>query len=117
MLDNFEQLIGAAPLVATLLQQSPELVVITTSRELLRLRGEHELQVPPLPTDREAVALFAERAAAAAHGFELLGDDLPVVAEICRQLDGVPLAIELAAPQVRLHASNSCSRASTADWR
>jgi predicted ATPase len=102
VLDNFEQVIDAAPLVATLLEQAPELVVLVTSRELLHLRGEHELQVPPLPAEHEAVALFAERAAAAGQRFRFRVEDAPAVAEICRQLEGVPLAIELAAPQLRL---------------
>jgi predicted ATPase len=104
VLDNFEQLIDAAPLVGTLLEQSSELTVLVTSRQLLRLRGEHELQVRPLPAGREGVALFTERAAAASHGFGPAERDVPIVAEICRRLDGVPLAIELAAPQVRLLA-------------
>jgi predicted ATPase len=102
VLDNFEHVIGAAPLVGGLLEDARELTVLVTSRELLRLSGEHELQVPPLPPDEEAVALFTERAAAARHAFELAPDDVPLVAEICRRLDGVPLAIELAAPLMRL---------------
>jgi predicted ATPase len=102
VLDNFEHVVEAAPLVGTLLEQSPHLVVLATSRKLLHLRGEHELHVPPLSPAREAVELFAERIAAARHGFELDDDDAAVVAQICRRLDGVPLAIELAAPQLRL---------------
>lgn len=102
VLDNFEHVIGAAPVVAALLQDAPGLCALVTSRELLRLSGEHELQVPPLPPEEEAVALFTERAAAARHAFELAPEDVPLVAEICRRLDGVPLAIELAAPRMRL---------------
>jgi predicted ATPase len=114
-LDNFEQVIRAAPLLAGLLAAAPGLVVLATSRAVLRLSGEHEFAVAPLPVppagaaaDPEglrryaAVALFAERAQAAAPGFELTGGYAAAVAEICRRLDGLPLAIELAAARVRL---------------
>jgi predicted ATPase len=102
VVDNFEQVIGAAPLVTTLLEACPGLTILVTSRELLHLGGEHELRVPPLPAEEEAVVLFVERAAAARHAFELADEDVPLIAEICRRLDGVPLAIELAAPRLRL---------------
>ena len=102
LLDNFEHVVAAAPVVATLLEECAGLSVLVTSRELLRLRGEHELRVPPLQPEAEAAALFAERAGAALQAFELGADDAPLVAEICRRLDGVPLAIELAAPRLRL---------------
>ncbi len=102
VLDNFEQVLAAAPVISSLLEQAPGLTVIVTSRELLRLRGEHELPVPPLEPERDAVTLFAERAAAVRHAFDVAPADLPTVAEICRRLDGVPLAIELAAPRMRL---------------
>ena len=102
VLDNFEHVIGAADSLATLLEAAPDLTVIVTSRELLHLSGERELQVGPLSVEEEAVVLFAERAAAARHAFELAPEDVSLVAEICRRLDGVPLAIELAAPRMRL---------------
>ena len=102
LLDNFEHVIGAAAVVAALLEDAPGLSALVTSRELLRLSGEYELQVPPLSPEEEAVALFAERAAVARHAFELAPEDVPLVAEICRRLDGLPLAIELAAPRMRL---------------
>ena len=115
VLDNFEQVAGAAPLLADLLGAAPGVVVLVTSRVVLRLSGEHEFPVPPLPVppagqDRDAadvqdyasVALFVERARAAAHTFELTSDNAEAVAEICRRLDGLPLAIELAAARVRL---------------
>jgi predicted ATPase len=102
VLDNFEHVIEAAPALGMLLERVSELKILVTSRELLRLRGEYEVAVPPLATDREAVALFEERAAAASQAFRLSPDDLPVVEEICRRLDGVPLAIELAAPRLRV---------------
>jgi predicted ATPase len=114
-LDNFEQVIGAAPLLAGLLAAAPDLVVLVTSRAVLRLSGEHEFPVPPLPVPPAGAApdpgqlrryasvdLFAERAHAAAPGFELTGGNAAAVAEICRRLDGLPLAIELAAARVRL---------------
>ena len=114
-LDNFEHVADAAPLVAELLAAAPGLVVLVTSRTVLRLRGEHEFPVPPLPVppagaDRDAAALrgyasvqlFAERARAAAPGFALTAGNAQAVAEICRRLDGLPLAIELAAARVRL---------------
>jgi predicted ATPase len=115
VLDNFEQVIGAAPLLAELLTAAPGVVVLVTSRTVLRLSGEHEFLVPPLPVppagsppDPEqlqhyaSVDLFVERAHAAAPGFELTAGNAEAVAEICRRLDGLPLAIELAAARVRL---------------
>jgi predicted ATPase len=115
VLDNFEQVIDAAPLLAEVLAAAPGVVVLVTSRTVLRLRGEHEFAVPPLPVppagsspDPEelqryaSVGLFVERAHAAAPGFELTGGNAAAVAEICRRLDGLPLAIELAAARVRL---------------
>jgi len=115
VLDNFEQVIGAAPLVAELLGAAPGVVALVTSRMVLRLTGEHEFQVPTLPVppigagraaadvQRSAsVRLFVERAQAASAGFELTCDNAGAVAEICRRLDGLPLAIELAAARVRL---------------
>jgi predicted ATPase len=113
--DNFEQVIGAAALLAGLLAAAPGLVVLVTSRAVLRLSGEHEFIVPPLPVPPAdaapdpgqlrgyaSVALFTERARAAAPGFELTAGNAAAVAEICRRLDGLPLAIELAAARVRL---------------
>ena len=115
VLDNFEQVVDAAPLLAELLAAAPGLVVLVTSRVVLRLSGEHEFPVPPLPVppagsspDPEelqqyaAVRLFVERAHAAAPDFELTSVNAVDVAAICRQLDGLPLAIELAAARIRL---------------
>ena len=114
-LDNFEQVVGAAPLLAELLRAAPGLVVMVTSRTVLRLSGEHEFPVPPLPVPPAgvgrdpadlqryaSVSLFAERAHAVAPGFELTDANAGAVAEICRRLDGLPLAIELAAARIRL---------------
>jgi predicted ATPase len=113
--DNFEQVIGAAPLLAGLLAAAPGLVVLATSRAVLRISGEHEFPVPPLSVPPAgaapdpgqlrgyaSVALFTERARAADPGFELTDGNAGAVAEICRRLDGLPLAIELAAARVRL---------------
>lgn len=100
-LDNFEQVIAAAPALAELLSACPELKLLVTSREALRLRGEHEFPVPPL-TQAVAVRLFAQRAQAMQPDFVLNETTTPTVAEICRQLDGLPLAIELAAARIKL---------------
>jgi predicted ATPase len=102
VLDNFEHVIDAAMVVPTLLEAAPGLTTLITSREVLHLSGERELQVPPLSTEGEAVELFTERASVARYAFELPQEDAALVAEICRRLDGVPLAIELAAPRLRL---------------
>jgi predicted ATPase/DNA-binding CsgD family transcriptional regulator len=110
VLDNFEHLLPAAPLVGELLAQAPGLKVLATSREALHLYGEHELRVLPLSLPQpgedgqqlanEAMLLFAARAQAAAPGFALTTATAPLVAAICRRLDGLPLAIELAAAQL-----------------
>ena len=115
VLDNFEQVMGAAPLVAELLSAAPGVVALVTSRMVLRLSGEHEFPVPPLPVPPigaggdaadvqrcASVRLFVQRAQAASVGFELTSGNAGAVAEICRRLDGLPLAIELAAARVRL---------------
>jgi predicted ATPase len=117
VLDNFEQVLGAASLVARLLEAAPRLTALVTSREVLHLRAEREFAVPPLavpspgglPPIEElsrcaAVALFVERAQAVRRGFALTERNAPAVAEICRRLDGLPLAIELAAARVKLLA-------------
>ncbi len=112
VLDNVEHVAEAAPLLAELLAAAPGLVVLATSRVVLRLRGEHEWPVPPLPVppagDDEglpgyaSVGLFADRARAVAPDFTLDGGNAAAVAEICRRLDGLPLALELAAARVRV---------------
>ncbi|PBC35666.1 protein kinase [Rhodococcus sp. ACS1] len=115
VLDNCEQVVDAvAALAEMLLRSCPELRVLTTSREPLTLGGEAVLRVPPLtapdphrePTLHgvpryDAVTLFAQRAAAAVPGFEVTEDNRVTVARICRQLDGLPLPIELAAARLR----------------
>jgi predicted ATPase/class 3 adenylate cyclase len=115
ILDNFEQLVEAAPTVSDLLLAAPRLKVLVTSRARLQLRGEKEYSVPPLqlpnikqlPTlehlaQYEAVRLFTERAIDARSDFQVTNDNAPAVAEICVRLDGLPLAIELAAARIKI---------------
>jgi predicted ATPase len=97
LLDNFEQLLLAAPAIAGLLAEAPELRVLATSRERLAIAAEHEYAVPTL-VPAEAVALFTARARQLKRDFE--PDER--VGEICRRLDGLPLALELAAARVKL---------------
>ncbi|MDQ2655032.1 MAG: tetratricopeptide repeat protein [Chloroflexota bacterium] len=114
VLDNFEQVEDAAPLVAGLLQAAPGLQIMVTSRSLLRLSGEHQLQVvplaapghsrlPPLPqlAAIPAVELFTTRAMAATRSFQLTESNAAEVALVCSRLDGLPLAIELATARLR----------------
>ena len=115
LLDNFEHVIAAAPLVAELLAECSNLTVLATSRHELHLRGEHVFPVPTLalPDERSrtepahlvayaAVALFVERATQHQPSFVLAAENAAAVVEICRRLDGLPLAIELAAARIRL---------------
>jgi predicted ATPase len=101
ILDNFEQVLAAAPLVVSLLTASPGLRVLVTSREPLRVRGEREIPVSPLPLP-DAIALFVDRARAVQPEFAATGESVDTVSEICARLDGLPLAIELAAARTRL---------------
>jgi predicted ATPase/class 3 adenylate cyclase len=115
LLDNLEQLAGAGPLVSRLLTSAPRLRIVATSRAPLHVSGEQEYPVPPLavPTADEAadvenlarveaVALFVDRAQRARPGFRLTETDANAVVAICRRLDGLPLAIELAAARVKI---------------
>ena len=124
VLDNFEQVLAAGPFVARLLAAAPAAKALVTSRAVLRVAGEHDLEVPPLalppapaPLDPrrgprpgpparlsqyEAVRLFVERARAARADFAVTNETAPAVAELCHRLDGLPLALELAAARVRL---------------
>jgi predicted ATPase/class 3 adenylate cyclase len=116
ILDNFEQLLPAASFVADLLNATPDPKILVTSRAVLHLSGEHEYPVPPLalPPDLsntvslpdvsgyQSVRLFAERARAVRPGFKVEPANAAAVAGICRQLDGLPLAIELAAARMKL---------------
>src|SRR5215207_320191 len=115
VLDNFEQVVEAAPFVADLLGECSCLKVLLTSRTRLRVSGEREHAVPPLElpapaaatsvqdvAKSEAIRLFVERAQAVQEDFALTPENAPVVAAICRRLDGLPLAIELAAARVKV---------------
>ncbi|HEY0070409.1 MAG TPA: tetratricopeptide repeat protein, partial [Chloroflexia bacterium] len=115
LLDNFEQVISAAPVVARLLAAAPRLKVLVTSRQALHVRDEQEFALPPLSvpdlkdlpsaqalSQYEAVALFIQRARLVTSGFDVTSENAPAVAEICYRLDGLPLAIELAAARIRL---------------
>lgn len=115
VIDNFEQVAGAALLVRDLLDSAPELKILITSRSALRLAGEHEFAVPPLtlpdrahlpPIERllhyESIRLFVERTQVIRPGFALDAENAAAVVEVCHRLDGLPLAIELAAARSRL---------------
>ena len=115
VLDNFEQVLGAATWVAEILATAPHLVVLVTSRSALHILGEHEYPVPPLALPHphhvpsaaeleqyEAVRLFLARAHAVNSTLAPGDEEMRVIAAICRRLDGLPLAIELAAARVRL---------------
>jgi predicted ATPase/class 3 adenylate cyclase len=122
VLDNFEQLVDGAPLIADLLRAAPGLSIIVSSRAPLRIAGEQEFPVPPLAvpaageTDlaaiasSEAVRLFVERAGAVRPDFALTADNAADVAEIVCRLDGLPLAIELAAARIRLLGTAGVAR-------
>ncbi len=115
VLDNFEQVQKGAPMVAELLAAAPRLTAIATSREALHLRGEQEYPVPPLGlpdlaarpsletiSQYDAVTLFIQRAQAVRPDFAVDDQNAPAVAAICSHLDGLPLAIELAAARIKL---------------
>ena len=115
VLDNFEQILGAGPAVAELLSAAPGLSVLVSSRSPLHVYGEREFPVPPLDvpdparlpplaalSQYESVALFVDRARAAVPTFAVTNENAPAVAELCVRLDGLPLAIELAAARIKL---------------
>lgn len=114
ILDNLEQVIGVAPLVAQLMAAAPRIKLLATSRIPLQIRGEREyplgtLPVPPMELlplevlrEYEVVQLFIDRAQAARPSFEMTAENAAAVAGICRRLDGLPLAIELAAARIRM---------------
>lgn len=117
LLDNFEQVVEAAEQVSQLAAACPHLKLLVTSRVPLRIRGEKEYAVTPLQvpdtkpghlppleqlTQYEAVSLFIQRATDVKADFQVTNDNAPAVAEICARLDGLPLAIELAAARVKM---------------
>jgi predicted ATPase/class 3 adenylate cyclase len=119
ILDNFEQVVESAPAVSDVLRAAPGLKVIVTSRVSLLISGEHEYPVPPMAlpdaqrlpdldalSEYEAIDLFLQRARSVKPDFALTADNAPIIAEICVRLDGLPLAIELAAARTRLLSPN-----------
>ena len=115
ILDNFEQIVEAAPVVADLLSSAPKLKILVTSRNILQIRGEYEYKVPPLDlpdpktTHTEnslagyaSVSLFVQRANAVKSDFSLTNENAPAIVEICEKLEGLPLAIELAAARIKI---------------
>jgi predicted ATPase/DNA-binding CsgD family transcriptional regulator len=114
IIDNVEHVLQGTAVLSDLLAECPRLKILTTSRILLRLAGEQALPVPPLDildatspeamSHSAAVAMFVNRAQAVLPRFQLTADMTPVVAEICRHMDGLPLGIELAAAQIRVLA-------------
>lgn len=120
LLDNFEHLVASAPIVSEVLSIAPQLKVLVTSRAALHIYGEHEFPVSPLAAPDPqalpslealarwpAVALFRDRAAAVKPDFEITQDNAAAVCEICARLDGLPLAIELAAARIKLLAPST----------
>lgn len=115
LLDNFEQVIAAAPLLSELLLACPQIKILMTSRAVLRIQGEYEFVVPPLPlpdldhlptiedlTRLPVITLFMQRAQAVKPGFQMTETNAHDIAAICVRLDGLPLAIELAATRIKL---------------
>ncbi len=117
VLDNFEQLIAAAPSLATLLERCPDLKLLLTSREALHVRGEYQFEVAPLPVpsrswseantpealvQNPAIQVLLQRVQAVQPDFRLTAHNALTLAEICRLLEGIPLALELAAPRLKL---------------
>ena len=115
ILDNFEQIVEAAPIIAAFLSSASRLKILVTSRNILQIRGEHEYKVPPLdlpdPTKSHtenslagyaSVSLFVQRANAVKADFSLTNENAPAIVEICEKLEGLPLAIELAAARIKI---------------
>jgi predicted ATPase/class 3 adenylate cyclase len=113
IVDNVEQVVSAAPMLPELLRASPGLTIIATSRAPMRVAGEQEFPVPPLPVpeagaavddalENDAIRLFLDRAERVRPGYRLVAEDVDAVAEICRRLDGLPLGIEIAASRMAL---------------
>ncbi len=115
VLDNFEQIVEAAPVVVELLASAPQLKILVTSRNILQTRGEYEFKVPPLdlPDPKKkhtedslahyaSVSLFVQRANAVKNDFKLTDENAPTIVKICEKLEGLPLAIELAAARIKI---------------
>ncbi|MEZ5426268.1 MAG: protein kinase [Pyrinomonadaceae bacterium] len=123
VIDNFEQVAGAAPVLSDLLSRAPELKILVTSRLLLKLERERDFSVPPLELpdpqgsqspeellEYASIRLFTERARAVRGDFRLNGENAHRVAEICSDLEGLPLAIELAAARIRILSPEQIAR-------
>ena len=123
VLDNFEHVSAASVMIADLLREAPQLTLLITSRESLHIQAEHEVVVPPLPipdlahpttlqtlSHYDAVRLFIERARAVRASFDVTNADAPAIAEICARLDGLPLAIELAAAWIKVLSPDALLR-------
>lgn len=123
VIDNFEQVTAASRLLGELLKTAPNLKILVTSQAVLHVYGEYEFNVPPLAVpdinnlpgleilaQSPAVALFVNRAEAVKADFVLTPENAPVIAEICSQLDGIPLALELAAARIKLFAPQALLR-------
>ena len=122
VLDNFEHVMSAAPVVSDLIRATSGLDVMVTSREVLHLRGERELRVPPMMMPAaparslaeleryEAVRLFIERTRETVSDFSLTEDNAAAIAEICRRLDGLPLAIELVVARIKVQSPRELLR-------
>jgi DNA-binding winged helix-turn-helix (wHTH) protein len=106
LLDNFEQVLPAATVVAEILEACPFLKILVTSRSSLRIYGEQEFPVTPLARD-SAIELFVQRAAAVWPDFTITSENAPAIQEICLRLDGLPLAIELAAARTKVLSPNA----------
>ena len=130
VLDNFEHVLASAAQVADLLSTCPRLKALVTSREALHLRGERQFPVPSLSlpdrsrgesvdqlTRYEAIRLFIERAQAAKPEFAISDRNVYAIVEVCHRLDGLPLAIELAAARVNVFRLRRCSRGWNTGWR
>ena len=115
ILDNLEQIANPVPTLGVLFDNAPSIRVLATSRSALRIRGEHEIQIDPFATpdpaklpgidelrSSPAIALFVERAASVRPSFDLTSENVADIVDICRRLDGLPLAIELAAARTKL---------------
>ncbi len=123
VIDNFEQVASASSVLAELLKAAPNVKMLVTSQAVLHVYGEYEFNVPPLAVpdinnlpsleilaQSPAVALFVSRAEAVKVDFSLTAENAPIIAEICSQLDGIPLALELAAARIKLFAPQALLR-------
>ena len=114
VLDNFEQLISGANIIASFLDANPHIRLLVTSREALHLRGEHTLSLAPLES-ADAMQVFTQYAQTLNPHFRLTEDNTPAITELCRKLDGLPLAIELAAMRTRIFTPQALLARLTSD--